>query len=373
MTIASETSRVDLVGDGVNDTFTFTFEVYVKTDLLVYVDETLQVVDVNYTMPDESIENPDGGDIVFGAEYIPALDAIISIILNLPYTQLIDYVEADKFPAETHERGLDRLVKIAQQAKERLARQPSLLESSQYSDLTLPDPVASKLLAWKDDLSGIKNVEVESEGDLLVTDFIKTLIDDEDAVAALATLGLTVTDFIKTLLDDADAGTAQSTLGISAFIKTLLDDADAAAFLTTLEIDTDITTLSLPANVTISAFVKTLLDDVDAAAARATLGGIKTGTYTGDGTTRQAITGVGFQVVMVWIIPYTESASIEIETYSKITGMYSDRCLMMALNDHEICDNRIISLDADGFTVDDEAGDYNPNKDGTPYHYIAWG
>ena len=216
MTIASETSRVNLVGDGVNDTFTFTFEIYVKTDLLVYVDNVLQAVDVNYTVADEGLENPDGGTIVFGAEYIPVLDAVVSIILNLPCTQLIDYVEADKFPAETHERGLDRLVKIAQQLKERIARQPALLESSQYSDLTLPDPVASKLLAWKDDLSGIKNVEVESEGDLLVTDFIKTLLDDEDATAALATLGLIVTDFIKTLLDDGDADIALATLSLTA-------------------------------------------------------------------------------------------------------------------------------------------------------------
>ena len=207
MTIASETSRVDLVGNGVNDTFTYTFEIYVKTDLLVYVDETKQTVDIEFTVLDAGLENPDGGTIVFGAEHIPALDAVVSIILNLPYTQLIDYVEADKFPAETHERGLDRLIKIAQQLKEIIARHLTLLESSQYSDLTLPDPVASKLLAWKDDLSGIKNVEVESEGDLLVTDFIKELLDDEDV----------------------------------------------AAFLTTLGIDTDILTLSLPADVTISA------------------------------------------------------------------------------------------------------------------------
>jgi len=193
MTIASETSRVNLVGDGVNDTFTFTFEIYVKTDLLVYVDDTEQDVDINYTVPDGAIENPDGGDIVFGAEYIPADGAIVSIILNLPYTQLIDYVEADKFPAETHERGLDRLIKIAQQLKERVARGLALLESSQYSDLSLPDPVASKLLAWKDDLSGLKNVEVESEGDLTVTDFIKTLLDDEDAATARATLKIPVT------------------------------------------------------------------------------------------------------------------------------------------------------------------------------------
>lgn len=40
--------------------------------------------------------------------------------------------------------------------------------------------------------------------------------------------------FIRTLLDDADAGAALTTLGISAFIQTLLNDADAATARTTL-------------------------------------------------------------------------------------------------------------------------------------------
>ena len=208
MTIASETSRVDLVGDGANDTFTYTFEIYVKTDILVYVDDVLQTVDVDYTVPAAGIENPDGGDIVFEAGSIPANLAVVSMILNLPFTQLIDYVEGDKFPAETHERGLDRLVKIAQRLKEIIRRQVALIESSQYRDLTLPDPVASKLLAWKDDLTGLKNVEVESEGDLLVTDYIKTLIDDEDAATALITLGLTATaaDLDNAILSDGTQG-----------------------------------------------------------------------------------------------------------------------------------------------------------------------
>ncbi len=207
MTIASEISRVDLVGDGVNDTFTFTFEIYVKTDIAVYVGGVLKTVDIHYTVPIAGIGNPDGGTIVFGAEHIPALAAIVSIILNLPYTQLIDYVEADKFPAETHERGLDRLVKIAQQLKERIARSMVLLESSQYSDLTLPDPVAEKYLAWKADLSGLKNISLlEVSGELEVSEFIEDLLDDEDAAAALATLLLTATaEEINTACDGITA------------------------------------------------------------------------------------------------------------------------------------------------------------------------
>jgi hypothetical protein len=212
MTVLSETSRADSVGDGVTDEFPFAFEIYTKTDILVYVSGVLQTVDVQYTVPVVGINNPAGGNVLFGGAYIPALDAPVAIILDLPLTQATDYTEGDKFPAETHETALDRVVKLLQQLKEELSRQPALAESSLYSGLTLPDPEASKYLVWKDDLSGLKNVDIVSSGDLAVTAFIQTLLDDADAGEALTTLG--VTAFIKTLLDDADAGEALTTLGV---------------------------------------------------------------------------------------------------------------------------------------------------------------
>ena len=36
-------------------------------------------------------------------------------------------------------------------------------------------------------------------------------------------------------------------------------------------------------------------------------------------------------------------------------------------------DNRLISLDADGFTVDDDDSDSHPNKLGETYDYLALG
>jgi hypothetical protein len=118
MTVSSEISRNDRVGTGFLDTFIFEFEIYVKTDIKVWVDGVPKYVDTHFTVPVAGINNPAGGTIVFTGGNIPILNAKIAIILDLPLTQLTNYVEGDKFPAETHETALDRLVKLAQAANE---------------------------------------------------------------------------------------------------------------------------------------------------------------------------------------------------------------------------------------------------------------
>ncbi len=134
----------------------------------------------------------------------------------------------------------------------------------------------------------------------VISAFGRTLVDDANAAAAIATLGLdadiatlalpastTISAAGAALIDDANAAAQIATLGldadlatfalpasttISAFGATLVDDADAATAIATLGLDADIATLALPASTTISAFGKTLVDDADATAAIATLG-----------------------------------------------------------------------------------------------------
>lgn len=114
-------------------------------------------------------------------------------------------------------------------------------------------------------------------GNLGVSTYAQTLLDDANASTALTTLG--VSTYAKTLLDDANASTALSTLGVTTYAKTLLDDADASTALSTLGVSTYAKTLLGAADVStaqttlgISTFAKTLLDDADAPAMRTTLG-----------------------------------------------------------------------------------------------------
>lgn len=227
MTVTSENKRNQYSCNGSQVVFPYTFYILDDDHIQVILtdsdgNDTTLTKTTHYTV--SGIGNPTGGDVTTVETY--ASGNTITIIRSVPMTQETDYVENDEFPADSHEKGLDKLTMIVQEFSERLDRALLLLKGSAYSELELPDPVASKLLAWKDDLSGLKNVEVESEGDLTVTDYIKTLLDDEDATAALATLGLAISTFIKTILDDADAAAVLTTLGFTATLAELNKAAD---------------------------------------------------------------------------------------------------------------------------------------------------
>jgi hypothetical protein len=166
MTVSSAVSRMDYIGNGALATYPFTFEIYINTDLKVYVAGVLKTVDVHYTIPVAGINNPAGGNVVFVVGSIPVLNAAIAIILDLPLTQLINYVEGDKFPAETHEKALDRQVKIAQAFKEVSKTVLKVAASTNIGDIIVPI-AAGELLQWNDDADAIVTVPTWASGDPL--------------------------------------------------------------------------------------------------------------------------------------------------------------------------------------------------------------
>jgi len=96
-----------------------------------------------------------------------------------------------------------------------------------------------------------------------------------------------------------------------------------------------------------------------------------TGQYTGDGTTSNAITGLGFRPKFVMIFRHVTAQTLDHSVFSKMDQFYSNLCYAFFAGD--FLANRIISLDPDGFTVSDAGADADPNTNGQLYDYVAWG
>ena len=120
MTISTTINRKEYTGNGVNDTFAYTFWISADGDLKVYVDSVLQTITTHYTVTNAG--EPSGGNVVFEAGFIPAASTSVVIWRDVPKTQGTDYVGGEKFSAETHETALDRLTVITQQIQDDMDR-----------------------------------------------------------------------------------------------------------------------------------------------------------------------------------------------------------------------------------------------------------
>ncbi|MBN2323801.1 MAG: hypothetical protein JXQ30_08700 [Spirochaetes bacterium] len=196
MAVEDNEARVPYDCDGSQKDFPFSFSVYDKEDLKVYhryiesgdIKEK-PLVEGEYTISSAYSHYRNGG-VVHTVEAYPSPDKII--LLNDPVLkQTADYEYGDGLPSQEHENTIDRAYIALQKFRESLDRVLTLMVTSSFKGLTLPDPVANMLLSWKEDLSGLKNVTGANIGDLTVSEWIKNnLLDDGNAAAARSTLGL---------------------------------------------------------------------------------------------------------------------------------------------------------------------------------------
>ena len=110
-----------------------------------------------------------------------------------------------------------------------------------------------------------------------------------------------------------------------------------------------------------------------------TAAGTAAGTYTGDGSTSLAVTGLGFtpKWVKIWHLTASGHQVYATETTASIMATTSDKRSVLThsgnVNETSLVDNAIIALSSGSFSVDDAGSDSHPNKNGETYHYIAVG
>lgn len=212
MTVSTDSNKIQFNGDDSTVNFPFAFPILEDTDLVVIHRDasdvpTTWVLNTDFTV--SAGPWPSGGTVT--ATTAPATGETLTIKRVMTLTQLLDYITGGKFPSDSHEEGLDRLVMIAQQIDEILSRAVLLPETTSLSDVPLPDPVAEYFLRWNSAGNALENQQLLTQGVLTVSAFMQTVLDDVTASDALTTLGFSA--FIKTLIDDADAETARETLG----------------------------------------------------------------------------------------------------------------------------------------------------------------
>lgn len=116
MTVSSQISQVEYASDGVTVSFPIPFYFLENTHIQVVINDAAGniypvVINVDYTVAGAG--NQAGGSLLFSVAQPSGRD--ITIMRSVPATQLTDYQPNDDFPAETHERALDKLTMLVQQ------------------------------------------------------------------------------------------------------------------------------------------------------------------------------------------------------------------------------------------------------------------
>ncbi len=156
MTVSTTITRVAYMGDGSTTSFPITFPFFEAGDIQVLErvvatgQETAKLPGTHYTVAGGggstgtvTASSPPGGTV----EWI--------IRRQTPRTQLIDYTSNDSFPAESHEKGLDRTAMRDQEMTEELARALQLPATDSPSlTTTLPSSVDRANRYLKFDASG---------------------------------------------------------------------------------------------------------------------------------------------------------------------------------------------------------------------------
>ncbi|WP_299444680.1 hypothetical protein [uncultured Rhodospira sp.] len=193
MTIATTESRSVKLGDGASDTASVPFVFLDDTDLSVSLVDasgvsTLKTLGVDY----EVYGGGGGTGAVRTLSFIPAVGERLVIERQVPYTQGIDYVTNDPFPAEVAEQGLDRLTMQVQQVKDVTDRaftlSPSVTDTVSLN--LIPD--AGKLLGWNAAGDALENKDLNALdlGDAVVSDYMAGFLETENEAAAQSYLGI---------------------------------------------------------------------------------------------------------------------------------------------------------------------------------------
>ena len=156
MTVSSANNRDDYTGNGTTANYAYTFRIYAKTDINVYIVnsttnvETTLVVDTDYRVNNigattGTIDLLDAGQAwIDGSSFLDS-GYTLAIVRSLPYTQPSEFRNQGTFYPEAHEDAIDRVAMLTQQLNEEDSRTIAFSEATNISsfDTSLPAELAT--------------------------------------------------------------------------------------------------------------------------------------------------------------------------------------------------------------------------------------
>lgn len=193
MTISTTDSKIQYNGNGVTLAFAFPYRFLQNADLNVILIsaaglQTTQMLNTDYTVTGAGLDA--GGTVTMVVAPPSGSKLLIRRVVQL--TQETDYISGDPFPAESHERALDKLTMGTQQLQEQVTRSVILPVDNTTFDAELPAIVADRYLRTNNAGTAFELVDIVAPGELVVSPFIETLLDDTTAADARTTLGAQV-------------------------------------------------------------------------------------------------------------------------------------------------------------------------------------
>jgi hypothetical protein len=161
MTISTTASRISYNGNGATTAFSFPYRFLTNADLVVIKiaadgTETTLTLNTNYTVTGA---NEDAGGTVT-LSVAPLSGQRVVIYRAVTITQEVDYITGDPFPAETHERALDRLTMVAQQQQDAIDRSAKLpVTSTEDADALIADIL--RLADSADNIDTLAGIEAD--------------------------------------------------------------------------------------------------------------------------------------------------------------------------------------------------------------------
>jgi hypothetical protein len=160
VTVQTEISRSGpYAGSGTTGPFTVGFRFLDNTHLQVIKTSTSGIDTTLVITTDYSVSGAGGSSGTVTLVSALASGEKLTIIRDVPFTQLADYVDNDAFPAESHESALDKLTMQTQQNREALDRSLTLPATVSGVSTTLPTPEANKFLGWNASANAFQNID----------------------------------------------------------------------------------------------------------------------------------------------------------------------------------------------------------------------